>query len=284
MPIDVDALTSHTFEPSESSWNADDLILYALGIGAGRDPMDTDELRYVYEKDLQAVPSFGVIPVFASMAGLFAVPGMDINPAMILHGQQDLTVHGPIPTDAQVVNQPNVLGVWDKGKGALIEMEVVTSLKDSGEPIFTNVFGIFVRGEGGFGGESGPGVGNEAPDRDPDHVIERGTEPWQALLYRLSGDKNPLHADPEFSGAVGFERPILHGLCTYGIVCKAVIDEVLGGDPTKVGRYQVRFSRPVIPGQTIVVRAWDEGDTIILEASTKGDEGNVLSNAAITKA
>ncbi len=283
MPIDTSKAIGHRLAPSESSWGMDDVILYNLGIGAGRDPMDSDELAYVTENALKAVPSFGVIPVFAAMMGLLQVPGIDINPMMILHGEQDLEIHQPIQPTGEVVSQATVTDIHDKGKGAFLVLECVTSDRATEEPLFTNRFGIFVRGEGGFGGESGPAPANVAPDRDPDHVVECPTDPWQALLYRLSGDKNPLHSDPQMAAAVGFERPILHGLCTFGIVCKAVVDTVFGGDVALVGRYQVRFSSPVLPGETVVVRMWDEGDAVVLEASVKERGVTVLTNAAVTR-
>lgn len=283
MPIDTTKAIGHSLDPSESSWGMDDVILYNLGIGAGRDPMDTDELTYVTENGLKAVPSFGVIPVFAAMMGLLQVPGIDINPMMILHGEQDLEIHQPIQPTGDVVSQATLTDIHDKGKGAFLVLECVTRDKATDEALFTNRFGIFVRGEGGFGGESGPAPANAAPERDPDQVVECPTDPWQALLYRLSGDKNPLHSDPQMAAAVGFERPILHGLCTFGVVCKAVVDTMFDGDVTQVGRYQVRFSSPVLPGETVVVKMWEEADAIVLEASVKERDVTVLTNAAVTR-
>jgi acyl dehydratase len=160
-------------------------------------------------------------------------------------------------------------------------LEVVSS-DESGRPLFTNRFGLFLRGEGGFGGESGPKAGNEAPARAPDGVVERSTLPQQALVYRLSGDKNPLHADPEFAKMAGFDRPIIHGLCSYGIVCKAVVDEVLGGDVAKVARYQARFAGVGFPGETYLVSHWREGDKILIQAKSKERDAVIISNAAIT--
>lgn len=284
MPIDPNKALGHVLDELDSSWGQDDVILYHLGIGAGRDPVDPGELPYVYENaGLKVVPSFGVIPVFDSILGLLGTPGIDINPMMVLHGEQDLVLHRPIPTSAEVTSQARIAEIWDKGKGALVELEVVTRDRSSDEPLFTNRFGVFVRGEGGFGGEPGPAPGNIPPGRDPDHVIERRTETWQALLYRLSGDRNPLHADPNMAKMAGYDRPILHGLCTFGIACKAVVDEVFDGDVTAVERYQVRFSSPVLPGETVVVRTWDEGDTILIEASVAERDVTVLKNAAITR-
>ena len=170
--------------------------------------------------------------------------------------------------------------VFDKGKGALVVTEAVTS--QDGEPLFTNRFKAFIRGEGGFGGEGGPPPGNDAPDREPDAVVESTTFPQQALLYRLSGDKNPLHADPEFSKLGGFDVPILHGLCSFGIVCKAVVDELLDGDVSKVTGYSARFAGVVFPGDTIVTKMWNENGTILVAAENKERETPVITNAAIT--
>jgi acyl dehydratase len=153
---------------------------------------------------------------------------------------------------------------------------------EAGEPLFTNRFSAYVRGEGGFGGERGPRPGNLPPEREPDQVVESATLPQQALLYRLSGDKNPLHADPSFAAVGGFDRPILHGLCTFGIACKAVVDRALDGDVGAVARYQVRFSGVVFPGETIVTSMWKDGDRILLRAVSKERDAPALTNAAIT--
>ncbi len=226
------------------------------------------------------LPSFGVIPVFGSMGGLGSVPGLEFNFAMLLHGEQDLEIHKPIPTAATIENSGRVAGIYDKGKAALVVLEV-TSKDESGDPLFVNRFSLFLRGEGGFGGDSGPKAGNQPPDRAPDLVVESPTLPQQALLYRLSGDKNPLHADPEFAKLGGFDTPILHGLCSYGIVCKAVVDAALDGDTGKVARYQVRFAGVVYPGETIVTSMWREGDKILIQAKTKERDTPVITNAAV---
>jgi acyl dehydratase len=181
-----------------------------------------------------------------------------------------------------VVSSGKVAELWDKGKACLCVLEIETREKESGDALFTNRFGIFLRGEGGFGGEKGPDAGNAAPDREPDGVIERASLPQQALLYRLSGDKNPLHADPEFAKMGGFDKPITHGLCSYGIVCKAIVDEVLGGDVSKVARYQARFRGVAFPGETYVVKYWKEGDQVIVEASSKERGAPIISNCAVT--
>ncbi|MGH8874586.1 MAG: MaoC/PaaZ C-terminal domain-containing protein, partial [Acidimicrobiia bacterium] len=254
--------------------------LYHLGVGAGDPPTDPGELAYTYEADLKVLPSFATIPPFAMMLGVGSVPGLELNLVLLLHGEQDLEVSGRIPTAATVTHQGRVAEIWDKGKGALVVMEVVTS-GTGGQRLFTNRSSLFLRGEGGFGGEPGPAAENQPPDREPDLVVESPTLPRQALLYRLSGDRNPLHADPAFAALGGFDRPILHGLCSYGIVCKAVVDRALGGEVEAVARYRARFSGVVFPGETIVTSMWDEGDRWLAAASTKERRSPVISNAAV---
>jgi acyl dehydratase len=281
MPIDVSKALGSELPEGKSSWGPDDVMLYHLGVGAGVPPTDPNELAYTYEQNLKVLPSFGVIPVFGTLMGVMNVPGVQINPMMILHGEQDLEIHKPIPTSATATHRANVIEIWDREKGASIVLEAKTT-DDAGEPLFTNRFSVYVRGEGGFGGERGPRPGNLPPEREPDLTAESTTLPQQALLYRLSGDKNPLHADPSFAAMGGFDTPILHGLCTFGIVCKAVVDEALDGDVTKVARYQVRFSGVVYPGETIQTNVWREGDKLLLRAVVKEREAPVLTNAAIT--
>ncbi|HYD49011.1 MAG TPA: MaoC/PaaZ C-terminal domain-containing protein [Terriglobales bacterium] len=282
MPVDPTKAMAATMAGGTGSWDQDDVILYHLGIGAGfQRPTDKQELEYTYEGNLKVLPSFGVIPVFGAMGGMAGVPGIEINFMMVLHGEQDLEIHRPIPTSAKVKNQPRIAGIYDKGKAALIVIEVDTTL-ENGEKLFTNRFGIFARGEGGFGGEPGPKTANNEPSRPADAIVETPTMPQQALIYRLSGDKNPLHADPDFAKMGGFDKPILHGLCSYGIVCKAAVDELLGGDVNKVARYQARFTGVFFPGETMVTSMWKEGDQIILSAKAKERQSAVISNAALT--
>ncbi|MBE7519097.1 MAG: MaoC family dehydratase N-terminal domain-containing protein [Thermoflexaceae bacterium] len=280
MPIDPNAVGA-AIAGGSFTWDRDRIILYHLGLGAGNPQTDANELAYTYEKNLKVLPSWGVIPAFGAMGNLGSLPGMQFNPALLLHGEQDLEIHRAIPVAATVNTSGKVAGIYDKGKAALVVLEM-TSKDEAGNPLFTNRFSLFIRGEGGWGGESGPKPGNEKPERDPDLVVESRTLPQQALLYRLSGDKNPLHADPEFSKLGGFDVPILHGLCSYGVVCKAVVDNLLGGDTGKVARYQARFAGVVFPGETIVTAMWKEGNTILIDAKVKERGLNVISNAAIT--
>ena len=281
MPVDVAKALAASLPEIPYTWDADRVILYHLGVGAGADPTAPGELEYAYEKHLKVLPSFAVVPAFPFVGAIARIPGLTVNVALILHGEQDVELHRPIPTSARVVTRGRVAGIYDKGKAALVVIEAETAT-EQGEKLFTNRFSIFCRGEGGFGGESGPRPSHEAPTREPDHRFESPTLPQQALLYRLSGDKNPLHADPEFAKLGGFERPILHGLCSFGAVCKAVVDGAVGGDVGRVARLQARFAGVVYPGETIVTSVWAEGSRLVLAAQTRERGSPVLSNAAIT--
>lgn len=282
MPIDADVAVGARLPGMSYSWSEEDIILYSLGVGAGCPPTDPAELKYVYEADLHAVPTFGTIPPFGMMMSLGAVEGLDLDLTRILHGDQTLAVHAPIPTSGTVTQAGRVTDVYDKGKGALVVLEVVSTLEETGQPLFTNRSGIYVRGEGGFGGDSGPPTRHAPPDREPDHVVESATIPQQALLYRMaSGDKNPLHADPAFAALAGFDRPILHGLCTFGVVGKAVVEAALGGEPERMGNFTARFAGHVFPGETLVTRIWAEGDRHLMTTRTKERGTTVLANASV---
>lgn len=282
MPIDLDRVAGARLRDTMSSWTSDDVILYHLGLGAGVPPTSPQELAYVYESGLKVLPTYGVIPALDAIEALLALDGLDIDLAQMLHGEQDLVVHETLPAKADVITRARVAEIFDKGTAALIVLEMVTSTVADDRPLCTNRVSAFVRGEGGFGGEPGPAAGNAVPDRGPDHVVVRTTLPQQALLYRLTGDKNPLHADPAFAARGGFDRPILHGLCSYGIVAKAAVDTVLGGDVTAVARFQARFAGVVFPGETMEVSLWEQDDRILVTARTVDRNSPVLSNAAMT--
>jgi len=280
--IDVARVLAAKLPAVRSRWEADDVILYHLGLGAGAAAHDPAELSYVYEKSLKVLPTYAVIPAFSWLPPVDEVDGLDIDPALLLHGEQELTLHGPMPAAGEVETTGRVAEVWDKGSGALVVFEAESRDTTTGRIVFVNRFTSFVRGEGGFGGEPGPAAAPAAPDRAPDAEVVMPTLRQQALLYRLSGDKNPLHADPEYAALGGFAQPILHGLSTYGMSCKAAVDALLDGDVSKVAAFRGRFAGVVFPGETIVVRLWDEGDLIVLDACTQERESPAISNAYIS--
>jgi acyl dehydratase len=282
VPIDLRAAIGAELIGTTFSWSDEDVILYHLAIGAGVPPTDPDELRYVYEGDLRVLPTYVTIPQFPVMMSMGFASGFDIDLAMILHGEHEIVIHETIPTSGTVTQTGRVTDVLDKGKGALAVVEVVSVLDKTGQPLFTNRARIFIRGEGGFGGDSGPATTDLTPQRDPDHVVESTTMPQQALLYRMaSGDKNPLHVDPGFAAFAGFDRPILHGLCTYGIVAKAAVDRAVESGPEDVASFRARFSGIVYPGETLITRIWEEGDHLVVTAEAKERTVNVLSNGVI---
>lgn len=277
MPLNLN-LVGKELPPLEYHYETRDAILYALGIGAGA---EQDELQFVYESDLKVLPTFGVIPPFSALMSIVGMEGMDFNLAMLLHGEQYLELYRELSTDGKLLSYPKIAGIYDKGKGALVELDVVTK-NQKDEVIFKNTFSVFIRGEGSFGGERGPEPGNEPPDRQPDKVVSMQTLPQQALLYRLSGDFNPLHADYGFAAMGGFEKPILHGLCSFGFAGRAVLREYCANDPAKFKAIKVRFSRHVFPGETIVTEMWQvQPDKVILRCKTAERGDYCLTNGAV---
>jgi len=294
MPIDREKALGAELGETAGAYGPDDVILYHLGIGAGFRATEAAELAYTFEKDLKVLPSFAVVASSGMTArarraqgdsdgGILGnIPGLSFDRAMFLHGEQDVEIHRPLPTAAEFTSKGRIAEIYDKGKAALVVIEYASS--DANGPLFTNRMSLFLRGEGGFGGPSGPKAVHEKPDRAPDGVVESVTLPQQALLYRLSGDKNPLHADPEFAKRGGFDRPILHGLCSFGIVCKAVVDTALGGDPSRVARYSARFAGVAFPGETYRTSWWRENGELRIEARSVERDAPILSNAAFTLA
>lgn len=281
MPIDPERVVGAALPATTASWDADDVILYHLGIGAGDPPTDPGELQYTYERGLKVLPSYAVLPAMGALLELLSMDGMDVSLATLLHGEQDLEIHADIPVSGEVTTQARVTGVHDKGKAALVELQAVSSAPD-GTKLFTNRFGAFFRGEGGFGGGTESAIAPvNVPDREPDHVVTVPTLPQQALLYRLSGDKNPLHADPGFAEKAGFPRPILHGLCSYGLVLKAIVDHALRGDVQRVGRYRARFAGVLFPGETVAVSLWIDDDGVHAAARCVERDAPVLSHVAV---
>jgi acyl dehydratase len=283
MPIDVEQAVSAEPRSTRIVWGHKDVQLYHLGLGAGIHAADEGELRYTLESRLQVLPSFATVAGggMGVMDGLSA-PGIDVDPAAVLHGAQSVVTHRPIPVQGSATQTSSVSAVYDKGKAAVIVL--CSEAADEDGPLWTSEVQLFVRGEGGFGGDRGPSSRTQAPERNPDREVRRGIREDQALLYRLSGDWNPLHADPEFARLAGFERPILHGLCSYGMALKAVIDTVLGGDVTRVKSYGTRFAGVVFPGETLRVSMWDEpaaGHVVLSVTSVERDDAPVLSDTVV---
>lgn len=263
-------------DPSEYSWNSKDVLLYNAGVGA----RPYDDLDFLFEgKGPKVLPTFAVIGGMAGMGVMGQLEG--INMMLVLHGSQGITLHREIPPDGKVTLQGELTELWDKGSAAVIGIE--TTATDGDGPLFTAKASIFARGSGGFGGERGPstkGV-NAPPEREPDHVISDETRLEQAAIYRLSGDRNPLHIDPEFAKVGGFDTPILHGLCTYGFVGRAVLKALCGNDPARFTSFEARFTDVVYPGDTIVTKLWvGEGEAIVQAETQKGNV--VLSGAKTT--
>ena len=246
-------------------------------------PTDENELDYTYESRLKVLPSFGVLPVFGMLGGMFALDGISFNPMMLLHGEQTIDIHKPLPAKAEVTSTGRISDVFDKGKGALVIVTAETR-DEEGDLLCTHRFLSFIRGEGGFGGDRGPSSSFAAPDRAPDHEVTYPTRTDQALLYRLSGDRNPLHRDPNVAKMAGFPRPILHGLCTYGTACRALISTVCKYDATKITGFDVRFSAPVLPGETIVTEMWLDGPVVSFRSKVKERDVVVLNNGKCTLA
>lgn len=276
MPIRYPEILSLTSEPAPYRWGDRETMLYALGIGLGGDPMNLTELPFVYESGLKAVPTMATTVAWGAGPAI----GSMINFLMVVHGEQKCEFHKPFPSEAEITAEGRVIGAFDKGdKGAVIYAETVLRDAKSGDKIATLTGSTFARGDGNFGGPSdGAPEPHEVPTRAPDRTVEIATSPDQALIYRLSGDRNPLHSDPTIAKMAGFPRPILHGLCTYGITCRAVLQEYAGFDPAKIKSHQVRFSSPVFPGETIAVDLWRDGEVISFEARVKERGVTVIKN------
>ncbi len=289
MPIDPSLAVGARLPDRTFTWTSSDVLLYHLGIGAGARPGDQTDptaLRYTHDDEhLQVLPSFGVVaPTFHETdPPALDIPGCDIDLQQVLHGSQEIRAHRPLPTSGTATLHPRVAEVWDKGKAAVIVQEG-EAVDESGEALWTVRSAIFARGEGGFGGERGPSTSVALPDRAPDAGTTYDVAPQQALLYRLCGDRNPLHADPGFAREAGFPAPILHGLCTYGIVLREVTDLLLEGDATRVGAFSARFAGVVFPGETIHVDTWDDGDRVLVGATVGDDRRPALADCVLTRA
>jgi acyl dehydratase len=242
-------------DPQERSWDSKDALLYAVGVGAGLgDPLR--ELAFTTENcqgiEQQVLPTYGVLIAQARSGRSLG----DFDRAMLVHAEQFVELHQPLPVAGTARTVSTVTGMYDKGSGALVVSENVAVDAATGRPLVTTRGGTFIRGEGGFGGPRGDSDSWQAPEREPDYRVVYETRPEQALVYRLSGDRNPLHVDPAFAARGGFARPILHGLCTYGVTGRALLHVLCGSDPAQFRSMYGRFSRPVLPGDSLVISIW----------------------------
>jgi acyl dehydratase len=267
MTIVYDKLMALDIEPAEQVYAAKDCMLYALGVGLGHDPMNEDELAFVYEKNLKVLPTMAT--VIGHTGSLVRNPHIGVNWLMVVNGEQGFTLHRPLASQGSVIGRTRIVDVIDKGagKGALLLTERTITDKVSGALIATVTQTIFCRGDGGFGGPPRPAPApHQLPARPPDAVCDFGTRPEMALIYRLSGDYNPLHAEPAFAKAAGFPRPILHGLGTFGVSGHAVLKTMCGYDPARMISFGCRFSAPVFPGETIRTEMWRDGAVVSFRA------------------
>jgi acyl dehydratase len=286
MPINPDVAIGAEFNALEFSWTATDVQLYHLALGAGADPMNPRELSYLVDHKPQVLPTFGCVAASFHETEPPRVywPGVDIELSKVLHASEQVTAPAPLPASGSARAISRIVEVWDKGKAAVVVLETSVASTD-GTPLWTQRRSIFARGEGGFGGERGPSTSVAAPERAPDLEVPLPTLPQQALLYRLCGDRNPLHSDPEFAAAAGFPRPILHGLCTFGMTCKAIVDACLDSDVSRVGSFGVRFAGVVYPGEMLLARIWKEGDRLVATVTTPSrDDEAVLSGVELVSA
>jgi acyl dehydratase len=262
---------------AQQVYTARDTILYALGVGLGRDPVDRRDLRFLYEDGLVALPTMGVVLAPGSIRDL----DLGIDLTRMLHGEQHLRLHRPIPAAGAVVGELRVVDVIDRGadKGAVVRAVKEITDAVSGEPITSSTITVVCRGDGGFGGPSRPTPpAHPIPDRAPDHVCTLPGDRRSALIYRLSGDYNPLHIDPDVAARAGFERPILHGLCTFGMVGHAVLKTLFDSDPARLTEIGGRFTSPVMPGETLQVEIWDDEDEVSLRAKVLERDAVVFNN------
>ncbi len=287
--IDVDVALGYEFSPMTSKYDERDVSLYALGIGAAHNPLDANDLQLVYEmhgEGFRTFPTFGVIPAIGCMMERAKqgeqAPGMNYGFDRILHGEHTMEIKRPLPPKATLTHKAKITNIYDKGKNALVLTEV-KSYDEAGNELIVNEFVTLVRGAGGWGGDRGPTADvNVPPERAPDQVVTEKILENQALLYRLTGDINPLHADPMFATAFGFQKPILHGLCTYGFATRHVVNAFHKGDPRKFKSVKARFADSVFPGETLITEMWKDGDDkVIFRCKVKERDKVVISNAAV---
>jgi len=256
-----------------------DTILYALGVGLGADPCDADQLRFVYEDGLQALPTMAIILGYPGP--WHAHPDTGITRSHVVHGEQGFRILKPLPVEGDVLGKTRVTGVVDKGKdkGALVMTDCTVRDKTSCEMICTLTSTAFCRADGGFGGPDGPvSAPHRIPNAPAQHVCDLPTLPQAALIYRLSGDYNPLHADPAYASRAGFKMPILHGRCTFSIAGHAILKTLCGYDPARFVSMRARFSAPVYPGETIRTQMWCDGNVVSFRSTVVARGVTVLDN------
>jgi len=262
MPLDLDCIGREA-GPAEVAWTSRDAMLYAIGVGAGQDDAFA-ELAFTTENTagvaLRMLPTYAVVVVQNAVAARPAFG--DFDRTKLVHAEQGFVLHRPLPVEGRALVTGKVTAIQDKGSGALVTMEAEVVDAITGAPLASSTSSAFIRGEGGFGGVRTPSPPSRIPERAPDFERVVATRPDQALLYRLSGDRNPLHSDPAFASRGGFSRPILHGMCTYGITGRILLNGFCGGDPERLRSMQGRFTRPVLPGDVLKVQAWQEADGI----------------------
>ncbi|MGO1048970.1 MaoC/PaaZ C-terminal domain-containing protein [Crossiella sp. CA198] len=275
MPIDPDRAIGAELPPVEFSWSATDVLLYHLALGA-------TELPYTYEPGLRVLPTFGVVAptLHVTAPPTVSYPGVELDLTKVLHGEQSITLRRPIPVAGTARVVTRIVAVYDKGESAVVVQESTVDIDD--DPLFSTRSSIFARGAGGFGGDRGPSARFAAPEREPDAVLDTPTLPQQAMLYRLCGDRNPLHIDPAFAAKAGFPQPILHGLCTYGMVAKSIVDGMLSGRTDRLAGFGARFTGVLYPGEPVRTRVWrsPESWTFVTTAPERA-ESPVLTGSLI---
>ncbi len=279
MPIDYEKLINWKIADVEQRITKRDTMLYALGVGLGADPCDERQLRFVYEQNLVAMPTMALMLGYPGP--WHADPGTGITRSKVVQGEIRFAIHQPLPVEAHTIGYNKVIAVIDKGKdkGALLVFECAVHDKTSGNKLCTWTSTLFCRADGGFGGPSGPTQPlHPIPDTAPQRVCDLPTLPQAALIYRLSGDYNPLHADPAYARRSGFEKPILHGRCTFSMVGHALIKECCGYDPLRLKSMEGRFSAPVYPGEMLRTEIWQERNAVTFRATVPARGATVINN------
>ena len=279
MAIHYDKLIHWDIPEVEQHLTRRDTILYALGVGLGSEPGDASQLKFVYEQNLQALPTMAIILGYPGP--WHAQADLGITRSHVVHGEQGLRILKPLPVEGGITGKTRITGVVDKGKdkGALIMTESTVREKASGDTVCTLTSTTFCRADGGFGGPDGPvKAPHPVPDTPPQHVCDLPTLPQAALIYRLSGDYNPLHADPAYAAKAGYKMPILHGRCTFSIAGHAILKTLCGYDPARFIAMEGRFSSPVYPGETVRTEMWRDGDVVSFRSTVPTRGATVLNN------